>query len=119
MRRDVPARPHPNFAIIIRGKVAWHNPDNRERCAIQHNVASDNIRLSSESALPQIVANDSDVIVTWTGVLFTKRPAENRADPKKIKKIGGNGGGVNSLRLIASAQGKLIPAAGSQDREHG
>src|SRR6476469_476763 len=96
----------PGFTLIDLSRwerEAWgHDGDNRCRLAVEISLAADNLRVSSEHALPQAIRQHEYLGSSGCVVGRREEMPEQRLDLEKLRNLGGDGCSGYARRLMES-----------------
>src|ERR1043165_1357585 len=88
----------PDTRAIWMSKCLRHNPDDRVRCAVDHQNAANNVGAGAEICAPEIVADDYDGCVFVAAFLGTEIAAESGRYFQNIEEVCCNLRGRDGLR---------------------
>ena len=98
---------HPDIELAAGAegrKAARKNAEHGERLFVEQNIFADDRGIGAETALPQPIANDRDLIVANLIFFGDEVAAENRLDAKQTEEICGSVDAENLFGFIGAGE---------------
>ena len=94
----------PEIRLIGKLETRRHNAKHSEVVPIQPDGLSEDFRVGSKSARPELMADQNNVFAAWTLLSYGKCPSEFRRDSQKRKQTGGYGSTEQPLGVPLSVR---------------
>ena len=86
-----------------------HDPDDRHRLGVEANRPADDSGIAPEPRLPQVVAQEHDLVPTRHALVGGERATHERRHPKGREEVGGGVDGLELLRRMAGLGHRVPP----------
>jgi hypothetical protein len=110
---------HPQAVLVPVGRAGAEHADNRVRCAVDTDVAADDLRISSKALLPQAMAEDDNLVLAGRAFFLDKRAAQRERVPVTVhrEQPRGRRTDLHLLRPVIGRQVHLPPTPRVDFRE--